>query len=234
MTTTTAKATTVTSKREREREREREGECEGEKIPLGLLDSVIDEFPLEQHTSPGAISKVILAHTAMLTNVCADFEMHWGRIKVQPQHQHSKAVLSRRKSYLEAVHELLNAMEALRKMLVNYKRIRNTQLGQMKTHIRNIRTLELNLKLYSVPSHLFETITTRQINDIRAAIAACKQNYVFAAHSITRLVRRTYVDIVRCIGSLQSRDEHDIGLLMEYEKRYLRSGGSDRGSGRSK
>jgi hypothetical protein len=226
--TTTAKATTVTSKRERERE--------GEKIPLGLLDSVIDEFPLEQYTTPGAISKVILVHTAMLTNVCADFEMHWGRIKVQHQHQHqhSKAVLSRRKSDLEAVHELLNAMEALRKMLVNYKRIRKTQLGQMKTHIRNIRTLELNLKLHSVPPHLFETITTRQINDIRAAIVACKQNYVFAAHSITRLVRRTYVDIVKCIGSLQSRDEHDIGLLMEYEKRYLRSGGSDRGSGRSK
>jgi len=117
---------------------------------------------------------------------------------------------------MNAVIDLSNQLERHRKMLVNAKRIRNTQRNQIR---QLIRMMNKDLSDENSQSLLCQSIAV-QLNHLHNMISHIFQNYKCAAKELSQQIRSTYRAIRQRLCVLRTSDENDIGLLTENAKIY--------------
>jgi hypothetical protein len=208
-----------------------------------MATAVVDTlrvFPYNQNASSATVTRIRQHISVLFTNLDVDFYnlfARWSETSVErvviPRETHNAAVEqlfkqheklredahSRHQTDLNAVYEMFNLIEIHRKMLVNAKRIRNTQHNQIRHQLRMLFNLSLKLTLAGVPNSLCDPIAT-QIKHLRSMLSHIKQNYTCTSHTLSEQIRCAFSHLRRRLCTLQANDETDIGRLVESAKNY--------------
>lgn len=210
---------------------------------LGATNAV---FPYEQNVSSSAVIQIRQLVQRLLDNLDSDFYDYFTRYGdivpstsvervVIPRETHNavvdqlfekherlrKLAAEHHEIDMNAVLDLSNQLERHRKMNVNAKRVRNTQRNQIRSQMRGLLKLEMELSMkgnhHSVP---FMKTIHEQTKFLQTMFHHIKQNYTCTANTISRQIRVTYGQIRQQLCILQKNDENDIGRLIENARIY--------------